>query len=141
MSLEINKSEQRDYRRQLRCNGTPSEGRLWKLLRARQVDGLQFRRQYGMGPYVLDFYCPEIKLAIELDGAIHENSINGEHDYQRDKILREKFGIEIFRYKNIDVLRQPDAIINMIISYKRSYRLCPPPNPLPKGGGEPADSL
>ena len=145
MSLEINISEQRDFRRQLRSNGTPAEGRLWKLLRARQVEGLQFRRQYGMGKYILDFYCPELKLAIELDGNVHDNSVSGAHDAIRDKVLREYFGREIFRYKNIEVLRQPDVIIDAIISYKNSLLsnlpIIPPPNPLPEGGGEPADSM
>ena len=55
-------------RNSLRNNSTAAESTLWKVLRNKQIEGLRFRRQHSIGPYIMDFYCPEIKLCIELDG-------------------------------------------------------------------------
>ncbi len=89
------------------------------MLRAKQVENLQFRRQYGMGPYVLDFYCPELKLAIELDGGIHFNDEQRINDEQRTLFLQQHFGITILRFENIDVIRHPQAIIESIKRFKK----------------------
>ena len=62
---------QRQFARYLRANQTDCEQRLWQKLRARQIAGLKFRRQYPFAPYILDFYCVEQSLAIELDGGQH----------------------------------------------------------------------
>ena len=115
----INQNGQREFRRVLRSDGTPSEGRLWTMLRAKQVENLQFRRQYGMGPYVLDFYCPELKLAIELDGGIHFNDEQRINDEQRTLFLQQHFGITILRFENIDVIRHPQAIIESIKRFNK----------------------
>jgi len=64
----MNTRDMKSLRRNLRTNGTPAEGALWRHLRAKQVGGLQFRRQFSVGPHILDFYCPALRLAIELDG-------------------------------------------------------------------------
>ena len=65
---KYNLSEQKEFRRDLRKGMTSAEVVLWKMLSGRRLEGLKFRRQFGVGPYVLDFYCPELRLAIELDG-------------------------------------------------------------------------
>lgn len=68
---DANRYEQVSQRRDLRRHATPAEAILWRLLSRRQVAGLRWRRQYGVGPYILDFYCPSMRLCIELDGEVH----------------------------------------------------------------------
>ncbi|WP_143525188.1 endonuclease domain-containing protein, partial [Labilibacter marinus] len=66
--MKSNRPELIKKRKQLRNNSTPAECELWNYLKGKKVCRLKFRRQYSVGKYVLDFYCPELKLAIELDG-------------------------------------------------------------------------
>ena len=61
---KYNRPEQKDLRQQLRNGGEAPEAVMWTFIKNRQLDGMKFRRQFGVGPYVLDFYCPEIKLGI-----------------------------------------------------------------------------
>ena len=74
ISAKSNPKEQKEFRRSLRNNLTPSESILWNILKNGQVGGYKFRRQHGMGPYVLDFYCPSLKLCVELDGDVHNQN-------------------------------------------------------------------
>lgn len=76
MSKLHNRKHLKDFRKELRNNSTKAESRLWKVLRKRQLEGRKFRRQHSIGNYIVDFYCPEEKLIVELDGAIHCNSFN-----------------------------------------------------------------
>lgn len=64
----------KDRRKELRNNLTIAEASLWKYLKGRRMHGLKFRRQHSIGPFIVDFYCPEEKLIIELDGEVHEES-------------------------------------------------------------------
>jgi very-short-patch-repair endonuclease len=73
--------------RQLRRDQTDAEKLLRYCLRNRQFCGLKFRRQYPVGPYVLDFYCYERKLGVELDGGQHYTSVGIQHDEQRQAFL------------------------------------------------------
>ena len=82
-----NQPAQKEQRRQLRTRGTSAEARLWLMLKNRQLDGMRFRRQFSIGPYILDFYCPEIRLCIELDGEHHFYKEGCEHDEQRTEYL------------------------------------------------------
>src|SRR5262249_31179222 len=66
--------------RQLRENLTPAEALLWTNLKNSQLDGKKFRRQHGVGPYFVDFYCPECRLAVELDGDGHMTDVGAERD-------------------------------------------------------------
>ena len=68
---KFNLPEQKLFRRELRRNMTSAEVTLWQMLKGKQVGGFKFRRQFGVGPFVLDFYCPVLRLAIELDGEYH----------------------------------------------------------------------
>ncbi len=111
-SAEANRHDQRDYRKSLRSNSTPAEGLLWRLLKGRQVGGYKFRRQQGIGQYVLDFYCPELRLSIELDGSSHDHRYD--YDEQRTSFLA-KQGIKVLRYRNELVYSNPHAIIEDII--------------------------
>ena len=110
-----NIEELKDSRRLLRSNGTPAEGRLWNMLKGKKIANLQFRRQYSIDRYILDFYCPALKLAIELDGDYHFNGVVCERDYVRDKYLFENFGIRTIRFENKIVFEQPQSIINAIL--------------------------
>ena len=68
MKRSFNRKEKEVQRKELRSNGTKYEATLWLILKNRQIDGVRFRRQFSVGEYILDFYCPELKLGIELDG-------------------------------------------------------------------------
>jgi len=115
-----NLKEQTVVRRSLRNNATAPEAILWLRLKGKQVEGLKFRRQFGVGPYVLDFYCPELRLAIELDGEVHNTSWAGSHDEIRAKFLMEN-NINILRFKNKVVYQNIKAVIDEIKRYKKQY--------------------
>ena len=70
MGIIYNRSEQKSFRQHLRTHGTRGEIVLWLCLKGRQVRGCKFRRQCGIEMYIVDFYCPQLKLAIEVDGAV-----------------------------------------------------------------------
>jgi len=76
---------------------------LWQELRGSRCNGLKFRRQYPIGPYILDFYCAEMRLAVEVDGAVHGYEKQATHDAQRDAWLAEQ-GIKMLRFAARDVL-------------------------------------
>lgn len=95
---------------------------MWRYLRNRQVDGLKFRRQHSIESFIMDFYCPEIKLCIELDGGVHDDSINSKKDAYRTHVLNEN-GITVLRYDNEVVLNNPGAIIESIINFAKKPSL------------------
>ena len=114
-------------RKELRSHSTSAEAVLWRQLKGRQVGGLKFRRQYGVGSYVLDFYCPELRLSIELDGAVHDAPMAYEHDEIRRQFLR---GCNIFelRFPNDVVFSNVEGIVQKILEIKeRSYHPLTPP--------------
>jgi very-short-patch-repair endonuclease len=88
-------------RRRLRRKATDAEQKLWSILRGRQIAGLKFLRQYSVGPYILDFYCPERRLAIEVDGGQHADVYGQQRDAHRDIYLRE-LNIRMIRFWNPD---------------------------------------
>lgn len=98
-----NNKSLRERRRELRNNQTPAEKVLWSKISKNQILGLRFLRQYGIGPYILDFYCPKIRLGIELDGSIHREKENKIYDQDRTKFLK-NLDIEIVRFWNDEVL-------------------------------------
>lgn len=89
---------------------TGPEKRLWSRLRARQLNGLKFRRQHGIGPYIVDFYCPERSLVIEVDGDGHADPEQIEKDQQRDEYLQ-SIGLRVVRYTNDDLTKNVDGVI------------------------------
>jgi very-short-patch-repair endonuclease len=97
-------------RRVLRAALTPAEARLWLALQHRQLAGRKFRRQHSVGPYVLDFFCPEEQLAVELDGAAHDSSAAQNRDCERDTYLAE-LGIRVARYENRDVTENLEGVL------------------------------
>jgi very-short-patch-repair endonuclease len=94
--------------RQLRHEQTAAEAQLWEYLRDRQLKGYKFRRQYPIDRFIVDFYCPEEKLIIEIDGTVHQNQ--QEHDQERTEIL-EALGYRLRRYTNEQVKQHlPDLL-------------------------------
>ena len=109
-----NQPAQKEQRRQLRTHGTSAEARLWLMLKNRQLDGMRFRRQFSIGPYILDFYCPEIRLCIELDGEHHFYQEGCEHDEQRTEYLMRFHGIRVLRFENQDVFKYSEGVLSEI---------------------------
>jgi very-short-patch-repair endonuclease len=112
---QYNHPNQKDLRRQLRKGGEAPEAVLWTLLKNRQIEGMKFRRQFGVGPYILDFYCPEIKLGVELDGAHHFMSSNFDYDDVRTKYLFQEHGIRIIRFENRTLFYNTESVVESII--------------------------
>ena len=100
----------------MRNNSTPAEVQLWKLLKNKQVKGLKFRRQHSIENYIVDFYYPEIKLAIELDGQTHASHARQNLDRERDACIKE-LGITVLRFENRVVFEQPAEIIGQIKNF------------------------
>ena len=103
-------------RKHLRNKTTSAEATLWTILKNKQVGGYKFRRQHSVGKYVLDFYCPLLHLAIELDGEPHADLINIACDAERDDWLKQQ-GITVLRYENRWVFEYPDVIKKDILEF------------------------
>jgi len=99
--------------RRLRHEMTDMERKLWGHLRADQMEGIGFRRQHPVGRYVLDFYCPHLKLAIEVDGGQHGEDPVAVRDNERTAFLAAR-GIVVLRFWNIDVMENLDGLLEMI---------------------------
>jgi very-short-patch-repair endonuclease len=114
------------FRRRLRRKQTHSEKLLWQQLRNRALTHLKFRRQVSFGKYVVDFYCPELKLVIELDGNAHDG--RKKYDETRDLHLR-CIGLHVMRFKNDVLYEEPELIHRAILDY--FYEIYPHLYPLP----------
>jgi very-short-patch-repair endonuclease len=101
------------FARELRGSHTDAENLLWMLLRDRRFCGLKFRRQHPIGGYILDFYCHEYKLAVELDGGGHAEEEQVTYDNERTKEL-EGAGIKVLRFWNDDVLRNTEVVLEAL---------------------------
>lgn len=112
MTILKNKSQLLFRRRELRKNQTKQEKMLWKEIRNRKL-GIKFRRQYSVGGYVLDFYCPEIKLVIELDGKQHSEKENFLYDEERTEYLK-ILDCNVLRFKNIEIEKNLKKVISKI---------------------------
>ena len=118
----------RQHARELRQSGTDAECKLWYRLRAGRLNGLKFRRQHPIPPYIVDFYCDARKLVVELDGSQH----NDEVDRERSRFL-ETQGLKILRYWDNEVLQQMDAVLEAIVDIAESRTLTPTPLPVGEG--------
>ena len=103
------------HRADLRQRLTPAEARLWTLLKRSRLDGRKFRRQHSVGPYILDFYCPSEKLAVELDGEGHFTLPGVSHDAKRRRFL-ERYGIRVIRFENERVFKNEMYVLERIRS-------------------------
>ena len=95
----------------LRRNMTPAEQKLWDALKGRQLDGLKFRPQHPVGPFILDFWCPARKLVVELDGGSHEG--REAEDEARTQRLQD-YGYRVIRFRNEEVLTDLPSVLERI---------------------------
>jgi very-short-patch-repair endonuclease len=102
-----------DRRKQLRNNGTGAEAVLWKYLQRSQLEGRKFRRQHSIANYIVDFYCPEEDLVVELDGAPHFTLAGSVSDAERDANLKE-LGITVLRFENYLAINFVEAVLDEI---------------------------
>lgn len=109
--------------KELRKKQTPAEEVFWQLVRDKKFFGLKFRRQHQIGPYIVDFYCHEHKLIVELDGEIHQIEGQQKHDTTKDKYLT-SLGNKVIRFANNEILTQTDKtlekIANLLSLWERS---------------------
>lgn len=108
-----NKPILKQIRKDLRNNLTPAEAELWKHLKNSALEDRKFRRQHSVGTYVLDFYCPQESLAIELDGQGHFSTAGQEQDAERDAYL-DSLGIKVLRFENKYVFTHLEEVLDEI---------------------------
>ena len=141
MTQHFNRRNECAKRKALRRNATEAEQRLWQHLRGNQL-GVKFRRQYSVNAYVIDFYAPRVRLAVEVDGDSHFRSASAAYDQGRTRHLN-RFGIKVVRFTNADIFENMGGVLDAIeeaLKRRTSTSPWPPPS---KGGGntsEPADT-
>jgi very-short-patch-repair endonuclease len=99
----------------LRREPTPAETKLWARLRAHRLDGIGFRRQHAMGPFIVVFCAPRQKLIIELDSSQHLDQEN--YDAERSAFL-ESVGYRVLRFWNNDVIKDIEGMLSIILDHK-----------------------
>ncbi len=111
----------KDRRKELRVNQTEAEKKLWELIRGRRFNGLKFYRQYSVGGYILDFYCPKIRTGVELDGSQHIKDKTVLYDKDREKYLQAS-NIHIIRFWNSEVINSIELVLEKISSEIKKWR-------------------
>ena len=109
---------------------TDAEELLWKHLRRKQINGVQFNRQKPLLDYIVDFYSAKAKLVIEVDGSQHIEKQHAQKDIKRDEALR-NIGLHIMRFDNRQVLLETESVVEEI--YRVVCKISPNPS-LPKRG-------
>ncbi len=120
----FNRRDQKNLRNRLRNSTTSAEAILWTCLQQRKLFGRKFRRQFGIGRYIVDFYCAECRVAIELDGAPHFAANAEEHETRRTTYLRQR-GIRIIRFENRAIHQDIELVLETI---RENLRQTIPPN-------------
>jgi len=110
MTKHYNTKSETPKRRALRQSMPKTEVILWKSLSRKQMMGCKFRRQYSVDKYVIDFYCPELKLAVEVDGDSHYVKDTEEYDKERQDYI-EQFGIKFLRVTNNDIYKNLRGVL------------------------------
>ena len=108
------KNELFGFAKKMRKHPTEAEKVLWEALKNRQVGGFKFRRQHPLASYILDFYCHEKKLGIELDGGYHNDTFQKEYDQVRTEILN-VYGINVIRFPNQSVIQNLNQVLENIL--------------------------
>ena len=114
MTEIYNKKEAENNRRKLRKNQTKEELVFWAHVKNRRLGGYKFRRQYSIGKYIVDFYCPECRLIIEIDGGQHCEEKNIKKDDLRTKYF-ESLGMKVRRYTNIDIKNNLNSVLDDLL--------------------------
>ena len=120
----FNCKESKEKRRALRKNLTEAEKTLWKKLRGKRLEGLKFFRQYGIGAYIADFYCPQRKLVIEVDGGQHFSEEGKDYDAQREYYMN-SLCMYTLRFSNLDILKNLEGTWERIIQVVKELPLAP----------------
>jgi very-short-patch-repair endonuclease len=113
MGIIYNRPGQKRLRQHLRNTATDAEQLLWSSLKGNQLLGYKFRRQQGIGRFIIDFYCPAKKVSIEIDGATHWTEEEQKRDRERQSYI-EALGIRVLRFTNDDVYTNKDGVLNTI---------------------------
>lgn len=113
MTQLYNITEFKDRRRELRKNSPSPEILLWNKIRNRQISGLKFKRQYSIDHFIIDFFCPELKLAIEIDGDSHFEREAIPKDRARQTAL-ERLGIRFLRFTNLDISTNLEGLLRQL---------------------------
>ncbi len=122
----FNDPRSKHLRRQIRSRSTEYEKILWEYLRRKQIRGLRFRRNYQILNYYVDFYCPAVRLAVEVDGEIHRQRKS--YDLSRDDQIQ-SLGITVFRFRNDEIVNDVHEVLNKIERFIDAHP------PLGTGGG------
>jgi very-short-patch-repair endonuclease len=137
----LSRTELLDRCRELRRSETDAERFLWMLLRSRQIAGAKFRRQHQFGPFILDFFCVEHQLAIEVDGGQHFSDDGLAYDASRTAWLQ-RAGVQVLRFDNRQVLVETEGVIETILQELGMDEVpspqpspTPSPRPSPRGRG------
>ncbi|MEK7669336.1 MAG: endonuclease domain-containing protein [Patescibacteria group bacterium] len=112
--FQFNNQSLKNRRGELRANQTDAEKKLWEYLRGRRLQGLKFHRQFSIGAYILDFYCPKFRFGIELDGSQHKENEIVLYDKDRERILKAS-NIKVVRFWNNDVENNIDRVLEKIL--------------------------
>ena len=107
-------------RKELRNNSTYAEVFFWQQVKGRKLEGRKFRRQTSIGNYIVDFYCPEEKLVVELDGEVHFDEETIKYDEKRTEFI-ESVGLKVIRFENQDVLKNTDYVLSKIKEYFKKH--------------------
>ena len=111
-----------EFRKNLRKNLTPAEATFWKIVKNSTFENRKFIRQHSVGNYILDFYCPSEKLAVELDGSRHFSGLGAAKDRERTAYLESK-GIRVLRFENREVFEETEWMLDVI---RLNFRFGPP---------------
>src|SRR5689334_24799816 len=120
--------------REMRQSQTVAEKHAWHLLRDRRTLGVKFRRQVPIADFIVDFYCDELKLVIEIDGDVHGEVSSIQRDQARDRKLKE-LGYTVLRFPNAVVINDADAVLAAVRCLRPSPGAPQARRPLPKGEG------
>jgi very-short-patch-repair endonuclease len=113
----------KERRKELRNSPTEAEYLLWQGLKSSKL-GYKFTRQHSGGPYILDFYCPKLKLAVEVDGGVHQNLEAKEYDKDRDKYLQSG-EIKVIRFWNFEVVENLQKVLKEISESAKERSVTP----------------
>ena len=113
MTLHYNRTKEKWRRKDLRKKSTKAEKILWEYLRNRNLAGFKFKRQYSVDSFIIDFYCPKVKLGIEVDVEVHFTEEAKNYDENRSGFLSD-FGIDIIRFRNDDIYNNLKVVLNTI---------------------------
>ena len=111
--FKVSRIKSKDRRQELRKRSTRAENILWGHLKGLREFGCVFRRQHSIGWYIADFYCPRLKLVIELDGGVHERPDQKKYDNERDEFMKSQ-GLEVHRFKNEEIENDVHRVMHEI---------------------------